>query len=221
MLKQLVVLVFASSVVACVPSTDRAYSGRLGIEVPEVEESSPLALSFEDAAAETGVPVDLLKALAFVETQMVPATGDVEFEGQDEPYGLFGLGGERLERAASASGLTVEQVKADPDADLLAAAWLLRNLGDEVGATEDPASWSEALERWRPLEPELAESFARDVLGLVERGAALPLEDGTTLVIGRSSTAEATTERALGASGVVWRPRRTTARATASPSSWW
>jgi hypothetical protein len=205
-LGKLGVVVVVSSFVACVPSSDRTYSGRLGIEVPEVDESSPLALSFEDAAAETGVPADVLKALAYVETQMIAAAGDVEFEGQDAPYGLFGLGGERIARAASISGLTVEQILGDPRADVLAAAWLLRTLGDEVGATDDPMSWRAALERWRELDDDLSGDFADDVLGHVQRGAAIPLDDGTTLVIGRLTPYEGSTASALGASGVVWRP---------------
>jgi hypothetical protein len=192
------------SLVACVPSSDRPHSGRLGVEIPEVEESSPLALIFDDAAAETGVPADVLKALAFVETGLTPADGEVEFDGQDAPYGLFALSGARLERAAALAGFTVDQVKSDPRAGVLAAASLLRALADEGS---DPESWGEALERWDAFEEELGAGFAADVLAHVNRGAAIPLEDGTTLVIGRALVEEeGTTAQGLGASGVVWRP---------------
>jgi N-acetyl-anhydromuramyl-L-alanine amidase AmpD len=191
------------SLVACVPSSDRPHSGRLGVEIPEVEESSPLALIFDDAAAETGVPADVLKALAFVETQLTPAEGEIEFDGQDAPYGLFALRGARLERAAALAGFTVDQVKSDRRADVLAGAALLRALADEGS---DPEDWGAALERWDTFEAELGARFAADVLAHVNRGAAIPLEDGTTLVIGREISTEGSTAQGLGASGVLWRP---------------
>src|SRR5687768_8718370 len=90
--------------IGCVPAGEEG-SNELGAEVPEVEESSGLALMFQGAAEQSGVPVDVLKALAYVETQFEPAIGEVEFDGQPEPYGLFALGGARLERAAQLSGI--------------------------------------------------------------------------------------------------------------------
>jgi N-acetyl-anhydromuramyl-L-alanine amidase AmpD len=191
------------SLVGCVPTSDRSISGRLGIEIPEVEESSPLALLFDDAAAETGVSADVLKALAYVETRLQPAAGEIEFDGQDAPYGLFALRGARLERAAALSGFTTDQVQSDPRAGVFAAASLLRALADEG---RDPEDWRDALQRWDAFDGDLVDAFADDVLRLVDRGAAIPLADGTTLVISRAGSSEGSTSSGLGATGVVWRP---------------
>jgi hypothetical protein len=197
--------------VGCVPPGEEG-SNELGVEVPEIEESSGLALMFSGASEQSGVPVDVLKALAYVETQFEPAIGEIEFEGQPEPYGLFALGGDRLDRAAALAGIDVEIVKTDDRANIDAAAALLRALADETGVPEDqrhdPLVWGPALSRWIDMDEEMAAEFSQDVLVHVRRGAAVPLNDGTTIIIGRfdANGAIASDISSLGASGTVWRP---------------
>src|SRR5688500_3302985 len=70
-------------------------------ETSEVTDSSPLTAVFDEAAEKYGVPADLLKALAYVETQLEPATGEIEFEGQAPSWGYFGLAGDELAKAAA------------------------------------------------------------------------------------------------------------------------
>lgn len=142
-------------VVACVPE-GKPTEGRLGIEIPEVEETSPLALTFAQAAEEFDVPVDLLKALSYSETRLVPAVGEVEFEDQPEPFGLFALRGEELTRAAVLLGVSVEEVMTDDVANVRAAASLLSAYAEEAGIDPalrpEPAVWRPALERWGQID---------------------------------------------------------------------
>lgn len=203
-------------VVACVPE-GKPTEGRLGVEIPEVEETSALALTFQEAGEEFDVPADLLKALAFAETRLDPAVGLVEFDDQPAPYGLFALRGEELTRAATLLGAPVEEVMTDDSANVRAAAALLAAYAEEAGIDRalrpEPAVWRPALERWGQLgDPELAQTFAAAVLGHVRQGLAIAMEDGSTLIVGRDpSMAQEVaqgfdvTGSGVGAAGVVFR----------------
>ncbi|MBK6687017.1 MAG: N-acetylmuramoyl-L-alanine amidase [Deltaproteobacteria bacterium] len=203
-------------VVACVPE-GKPTEGRLGIEIPEVEETSPLALTFAQAAEEFDVPVDLLKALSYSETRLVPAVGEVEFEDQPEPFGLFALRGEELTRAAVLLGVSVEEVMTDDVANVRAAASLLSAYAEEAGIDPalrpEPAVWRPALERWGQIgDQELARGFSDSVLAHVRQGLAISMLDGTTMIVGRDPSMAAeveqgygVTEAGIGAAGVVFR----------------
>src|SRR5262245_13130828 len=69
----------------------------------EIQDSSPLTAVFERASEKWNIPADLLKAVAFNQTQLDPAIGEVEFDGQAAAYGYFGLAGAELDRAAQLS----------------------------------------------------------------------------------------------------------------------
>jgi hypothetical protein len=175
----------------------------------EVAESSPLALSFDRAARAHGVPVDLLKALAYHQTSVEAAAGAVEFEGQEPAYGFFALRGEELDRAARLAGYSRDDLLGDPDKDLEAGAALLASYADELGIEPalrvDPEVWKPAIARFGGLAEDLREEFAEDVLRHLA-GVALPMPDGTTFVIRRYR--QGTTEesgKGLGQSGSVWR----------------
>lgn len=181
---------------------------------PEVAEDSTLALLFEEAAAEAGIPVDVLKAVAHTETALEPAIGEVEFEGQPAPYGLMGLRGDELAAAAELVGEDIEVVKTDDRVNLRAGAALLARYADEAGLDEtsrlDPLAWAPALARLGHLEEDLAQEYATDVMFKVRTGLAVPMEDGSTFVIGRNDPdAESMIAKqasGLSAAGVTWLP---------------
>ncbi len=206
-------LVLSTFAVACVPPGDTNVEGRLGIEVPEVVQTSQKGLVFEDAAAEWNVPVDVLKALTFVETRFEPAVGEIEFEDQPEPYGLMALRGDELTRASQLSGLSLDQVMTDDFANVAAAAALLDAYANEAGMDADqrldPMAWTPALARYGMLDEEMGAEFARAVLRVVAEGRAVPMADGTTMIIGRNMEAEGEfgkSEYALGAANAIQRP---------------
>ncbi len=198
---------------ACVPEGDGEVDGRLGVAVPEVDESSPMALMFEEAADEFDVPVDLLKAISFYETQLEPAAGAVEFEGQPAPYGLFALRGDELQLASFLIGSTVEEVMSADDLNVRAAAALLSTYADDAGiprdARGDVTLWKDALEKMGDLDDDMRPVFSNEILSIVSQGLAVPLADGTTMIIGRHAEAQEmvqTTSQGLRSSLATWLP---------------
>jgi N-acetyl-anhydromuramyl-L-alanine amidase AmpD len=177
----------------------------------EVSESSSLALTFEAAAEEHGVPVDVLKALAYTETGFEGALGEVEFEGQDPAYGMFALRGAELDRALSLSGHTLDELVGDPAVDIDAAAALLASYAEESAMTAEeraaPLFWKPALKNFGSLSEDLREHYADTVLNHLA-GVAVPMNDGTTMVIDRhiADGAIATNKSGLGQAGTIWRP---------------
>lgn len=175
-------------------------------QAPEVVEDSSLAALFAEAEDTFGVPQDVLKALSFLETRIEPADGTVEFDDQPEPFGLFGLAGERLRFAAELAGVSVDEAMTDDRANILAAAALLSYYAgldpDGASAREGPLGWRAALERWAGVEPDLSREFADDVFGLLREGMAVPTLDGNTIVINRYAIGQLSL--GLGAAGTTW-----------------
>lgn len=205
----------AFALAACVPSADGEYTGKLASEGAEIAESSPLAIIFDDAAEAWGVPADVLKSVAYLETKMVPALGEVEFDEQPKPYGLFAIRGEELILAAQISGFTDEQIKNDDLANVHAGAALLAHYADEAGIDPalrpEPMVWGPAIGMYGQLDAEFQTVYAQDVLRHVRNGVAVPTPDGQTLLIGRhapDTEAEGINSegQSIRAPGTVWKP---------------
>lgn len=186
------------------------------IDTGEVQETSSLALSFAEAEQRYQVPADLLKSVAYNATGLEAASGEIEFDGQAEPWGLFGLAGEELSRAAALAGVSVDEVRTDDRAAIMAAAALLRAYADEAGlgveAREDLGQWGAAVRRLFGLDEEMQAVWLGDVLRPLASGLAVPMLDGSTLVIGKRMASKpedpgyATLGSGLGQSGALWRP---------------
>ena len=160
-----------------------------------------------------------VEALAYVETRFEPATGEVEFEGQPAPFGLFALRSPELEQAAALVGLSVDEVRNADDANILAAAALLDRYAWESGIANDDRTniwaWAPALEMFGNLsDPIMRSVFVREVFALLSRGVAVPLADKTTIVVAKYSGLHTTVESesiarvssALRSPRAVWRP---------------
>lgn len=214
-------LVLGASVIAlfaaCGPTSGGPSGTLLSDEQPEVEETSSLALKIEDVAEKYQIPSDVLKSIAYNLTSFEPAVGDVEFDGQPAAYGVFALSGEELDRAAELIGQSVEDILGDESLEMEAMAALLSEYAYEEGLTDerrfDPQEWAPAIGRYGKLDPEMAEGFKRDVLNTVREGLAVPMLDGSTLVIRKWNIAGmeeplevAESGAGLGAAGVIWRP---------------
>ncbi|MBI4820344.1 MAG: N-acetylmuramoyl-L-alanine amidase [Deltaproteobacteria bacterium] len=179
-------------------------------ETGELADTSPLGLVFEEAAAERNLPVDLLKAVAMIETSFHETAGEVEFDGKPGVYGVFALDAARLARAAQLLAASESAIKSDVALGVRAAAALLDVLADEhidPSRRDDPTAWKTALKAWSGADPELSEVYAADVLGLIRRGVAVPLSDGSNLVIRRRADLSEVGHEAtgLGAEGAVFR----------------
>lgn len=211
-IKGIVTATAALALGACVPTGDGQFGRSMATEGAEVQESSPKALVFSEAAEAWSVPVDVLKALAYTETRFVAAQGEVEFDGQPEPWGVFGMRGDELEWASQLSGYDVETVKTDFEAQVHTAAALLSHYADAVGIDPalrpEPMVWGPAIAKYGQLDEEFQAIFAQDVLRTIKSGLAVPTEDGYTLVIGRHGEEEGeigTSGQAIRDASTVWK----------------
>jgi hypothetical protein len=115
---------------------------------------------YADAAARTDVPVELLLALSKVETGLQMVVGAEEFPGQEPAYGAMALRGADLELGAELAGLTVEEVKTDRDANVLAAAHLLAHWAEEEGLTgAELGDWAPLVARFGGVTGEAAAEY--------------------------------------------------------------
>lgn len=115
--------------------------------VPVVPGAASLDPLFGRAAEDFGVPSDLLKAVAFAETQWQFARGEEgDMQGLAPAYGIFALRGERLERGARLAGVSVRAAQTQTEASIRAGAALLRAEADalKVGGV-DLGSWAPAV----------------------------------------------------------------------------
>ncbi|MCB9647736.1 MAG: N-acetylmuramoyl-L-alanine amidase [Deltaproteobacteria bacterium] len=209
-LQKVLAAVGTATMVACVPAGEGKFSGKLATQGAEVEESSGLALVFDEAAEAWRVPVDVLKAMAYAETRLVPAQGEVEFDEQPQPWGIFAIRGEELVLATQLAGYTAEEIKTDVEANIHAAAALMSYYADEAGLDPalrpEPMVWGEAIGMYGKLDTEFQATYAENVLRYVRTGLAVPTPDGETLLIGRhGQDAEGTSSAAIRAPGTVWK----------------
>ncbi|MDY7230285.1 N-acetylmuramoyl-L-alanine amidase [Hyalangium rubrum] len=103
---------------------------------------------FDEAARDFNVPADLLKAISFTETRWQMVEGHEEFEGLPAAYGVMALRGERLERGAALTGVSVEQARSDARANIRAGAALLSTYAEELKVERaDVGAWAPAVAR--------------------------------------------------------------------------
>lgn len=143
------------------------------------EDSVGLEDEFDAAAREYGVPVDLLKAVAYVETRWQPVVGEAEHDRQSG-VGVFGLAGENLTRGAAAAGLDEETVRTDTAANVAAAAARLAELGAAKGISGDNLmAWAPVLEQFAQVDDvEARAGYVRDVQTVLAGGASATAENG-------------------------------------------
>jgi len=140
-----------------------------------LEEQGPNE-AFLEAARVTGVPAELLMAIAQVETGFEMIDGHEEFPGKSPSFGLMGLRGTQLEEAAHLAEASVDDVKELRHENVLAAAMLLAEWADEEGIdTTDLAAWAPLVARYSGIEDEeaAAEYVHFEVYGVLQRGLQL------------------------------------------------
>ena len=122
-------------------------------EVPWSADEAPLdegeagdaAAAWESAAQAWDVPVDLLRAIALAETGMQALQGEPH-DGRPVAYGVMALRSPQLELGAAAAGWSVPDVQTRLDANVDAAAALLRGYADARGLDRGSlAAWAPAV----------------------------------------------------------------------------
>lgn len=112
---------------------------------------------YANAARQTGVPVEILLAVAQAETRMEMVAGDAEFPGQEPAFGVMALRGATLQHAADLAGLDADEVRTVRSANVSAAAHLLQQYAiEERVVTDDLAAWAPVVARFAGTDEEEA-----------------------------------------------------------------
>ena len=141
---------------------------------------------FDSAATEFGVPVDILKGVAFAETRWDHLTwppGETRSpeNGMPRPFGIMSLWdndffGHSLVEAATLIGKDPEELKQDPYQNIRGGAALLRKIYDETptppgSRDSDIESWRDAIRKYCGIpEPDLNARHALDVYTFISQG---------------------------------------------------
>ncbi len=146
----------------------------------------PVAQAFQNAASESGVPLDVLMGIGWVEsrwTMQVPEAG-----APTQPrWGIMGLGeGGSLNEAAAITGDSQNLLERDVAGNISGAAAILaeyaqQTLGDGWQAKTDPADWRDVIAQYSGYDPDVAAAYADDVLQTIQQGAGATLDDGESL----------------------------------------
>ena len=104
---------------------------------------------FQDASNLTGVPVDLLKAVSYVETRWEMVAGEVEHEGEASGLGVMNLRPDMVARGATLAGLGTDELALDAGANIHAAAYLLAEEAAAQGVGgNDLMDWAPVVAAW-------------------------------------------------------------------------
>jgi hypothetical protein len=104
--------------------------------------ATALDREFAGAGEEFGVPTDLLKAIAYVETRWEMVVGEAEHDGVEPAFGIMALRGDRLDRGAALAAVDVDAAAGDRVENIRAAAALLADLAAEHAIdVADLAAW--------------------------------------------------------------------------------
>ena len=158
-------------------------------------EAARLDAIFRDAATRWDVPVQVLQALAVQESGMrsAPRVPELDFCGahHGEGQGAVGVMGLRhrgehgatIHAAAAAAGLSEAVVAALTEANVQAAAALLRQMAGPHARVDVPEDWWAAVAAWSGLDGASSDGYAADVMQTVHDGRLIELIDGTRVLI--------------------------------------
>jgi N-acetyl-anhydromuramyl-L-alanine amidase AmpD len=145
----------------------------------------PVARSLDSAAAEAGVPADLIRAVAIEEGGVkLAALRLIEPEDNVPVAGALELRHGKLDTLALGAQLlntTQDALEADTDLGTRAGALVLAQLGKEHGAGADLVSWRGALETLSGMDDEQAHLYADRVFELLRKGGEFDARGGEKL----------------------------------------
>ncbi|HEY0136912.1 MAG TPA: N-acetylmuramoyl-L-alanine amidase [Nannocystis sp.] len=129
---------------------------------------------FMAASEEFNVPVDVLKAVGYVESQWQMVAGEVEFEGIMPAFGAMALRGPNLARGATLLGVEEDAVKQTRQLNIRAAAAVLSEKADIKGIDRaNLGAWAPAIAELSGIEPESAAAMSyihQNVYSLISNG---------------------------------------------------
>lgn len=163
-----------------------AASGACMTDVTVTDGINPVVVTeldrvYADAADEAGIPVDLLKAIGYAQTRWENVTGTDEFDRADTSTGVMGLTQNQLTIGAALIGHNRDEVAADPELNIRAAAKLLASEAQAQGVGgSDLAQWEPVVAAWVGIADEDARrAFVRsDVFRALSTGVEARAEGG-------------------------------------------
>ncbi|PCC72191.1 N-acetylmuramoyl-L-alanine amidase [Nannocystis exedens] len=150
-----------------------------GADEPEVDPAAQvggLDDEFREAAEEFGVPMQILQAVSYAETQWQMIAGEAEFDGQEPAYGIMALRGEHLGLGAGLIDASLDDVKNDRRTNIRAAAAVLRSYADDLEFDRDDlGAWAPAIASMSDIavEDALVSYIHHDVYGAIQGGIAV------------------------------------------------
>jgi N-acetyl-anhydromuramyl-L-alanine amidase AmpD len=177
------------------------------------EDPGTLDPLFESAASEFAVPVELLKAIGWVETRWQMVEGHPEF-GQPAASGVMALREDVLSTAAALAGVSLAEARLDPAANIRAAAALIRAYADRESIDgADLAAWAPAVAEYSGITlPAGRSSYVHDdVYPAIRSGVRKAGVAAITAVDARPhfpaiSLAPTSAAFSTDQAGAVWRP---------------
>ena len=146
-----------------------------GARSPEPESpAQSLDAAFEKAGRDFGVPAALLKSVGYVETRWQMVRGESEFEGQEAAFGVMALRGARIDEGARLAGVSPEAVRTQPEANIRAAAALMRSWADASGIERaDVGAWAPVVARYSGIPEQEGQAMYvhNDVYSVLRTGA--------------------------------------------------
>jgi N-acetyl-anhydromuramyl-L-alanine amidase AmpD len=140
---------------------------------------------FTAAATEFDVPVDVLKAVGYVESQWQMVMGEVEFDGLDPAFGTMALRGKNLTRGASLLGVEADALKSTRLLNIRAAAAVLREKADLAKIDrKDLGAWAPAVAELSGIEDKSAAAVSyvhQNVYALIRNGLVVTDLDGEVI----------------------------------------
>lgn len=169
----------------------RAADATAPVDCSAVLDATGRQQAFARAAAETGVPNDVLLAVSYLESRWDDHGGAASVAGGYGPmhlvdpalFGWDGRGDEArgssvaegsLRRAAKLTGLSVARLRSDPAANICGGAAVLASYGPDA---EGLLSWTSAVARYGSGATS-GKSFAREVYEVLREGAVRTTDDG-------------------------------------------
>ena len=170
---------------------------------------------FARAASVSGVPVQVLKGVSYLESRWDDHHGEVSTSGGYGPMHLTlddlgapaadGLGAKgegagavaadtpvgTLLAAADATGLSTERLRTDPVANVCGGAALLASY-QPMATSQAPEAWTQAVARYSgSTEQPEAMTFARQVFAVIRSGAERTTVDGQHVTLAATPDAQA------------------------------
>ncbi len=174
-------------------ATDPSSDPNVASDAPVLQPSGPLADVFAQAAADYGIPADILLAIGYEEShfeqQAAPPSGN---DAEDGGYGVMHLveraDNDSLAQAAKLIGEQPDTLKTDAKANIRGAAALMQALMQQQSINLTAA---DGLEAWRPvvvayseaIHPGVADLYSRDIYTLLAKGVEQTTTSGESLTI--------------------------------------